>query len=439
MKRILLLMVSYLLFQSVKADDYSYLIVQKTDGTGVSLDVDQLSMTFSGGYLVAGDNQLAVSELSKMFFSNDESESQVGYELITISEAGQATYCSDKALNFKNLTSLKAYVATGYDKTTGIIWLTRVYKIPADTGFLLMGDAGDYHVPVDNSGSTSYYKNLFKGTLESMSLQTTDGSNTNYYLSNGTSGVGFYKATGDNGVGLGANRAYLSVPTDIPAVGTAGGTEKISVSAAKEMTYCSANSLDFTDVENVKAYTATGYDYQTGTIWLTRVKKVPAKTGILIMADEGDYSIPTASVASVYENMFEGTLTEMTIQTTETIDDMSYVNYYLSDGDYGVGFYKVTATDGVSISANHCYLPIPKQSSAGTRGIGDDSSHFGILKSDEVMALRLFANGTTGISTTQKNDGGMTNDNVFYNLQGQRVNNPGKGLYIRNGKKILVK
>lgn len=436
MKRILLLLMSYLFLQSVKADDYSYLIVQKTDGTGVSLDVDQLSMTFSGGYLVAGDMQIAVSELSKMFFSNDESEGQVSYERITISEAGQATYCSDKALNFKNLTSLKAYVATGYDKTTGIIWLTRVYKIPANTGFLLMGDAGDYHVPVDNSGSTSYYKNLFKGTLESMSLQTTDGSNTNYYLSNGTSGVGFYKATGDNGVELSANRAYLSVPTDISAVGTAGGKEEISVSSAKQMTYCSANSLDFTDVENVKAYTATGYDYQTGTIWLTRVKKVPAKTGILIMADEGDYSIPTASVASVYENMFEGTLTETTIQTTETIDDISYINYYLSDGDYGVGFYKVTATDGVSISANHCYLPIPKQSSAGTRGIDDDSSHFGIQKSDEVLALRLFNNNTTGIKEVKS---GEVKSVEWFTLQGQRVNNPGKGLYIRNGKKILVK
>ena len=28
---------------------------------------------------------------------------------------------------------------------------------------------------------------------------------------------------------------------------------------------------------------------------------------------------------------------------------------------------------------------------------------------------------------------------VYYNLQGQRVDNPGKGVYIRNGKKVIIK
>jgi len=30
-------------------------------------------------------------------------------------------------------------------------------------------------------------------------------------------------------------------------------------------------------------------------------------------------------------------------------------------------------------------------------------------------------------------------DNVWYNLNGQRVENPGKGLYIRNGRKVVIK
>jgi hypothetical protein len=28
---------------------------------------------------------------------------------------------------------------------------------------------------------------------------------------------------------------------------------------------------------------------------------------------------------------------------------------------------------------------------------------------------------------------------VYYNLQGQRVGNPGKGIYIKNGKKVIVR
>ena len=360
-------------------------------------------------------------------------------ESITITAAKQSTYCSDKNLDFSSKPNLKAYVATGYDKTTGTIWLTRVKDVPANTGFLLMGDAGNYVIPVKDGVSDSYYVNLFKGTLTSMKLQATDGANTNYYLSNGSYGVGFYKPSSD-GVDLGANRAYLSVPTDIQPVGAAGGTETINVSSALQMTYCSNNSLDFTDWDQVKAYTATGYNYNSGTIWLTRVKKVPAGTGILIMAPEGSYPITKASVASVYANMFVGTLGGKTIQTEEKIGDVDYINYYLSAGTYGVGFYKVTQAGGVSLSPNRSYLPIPKRTVAGTRGISSDTERYGIRESDDVIAIRLFQgeDAQKGFELIENASSKMEKD-VFYNLQGQRVNNPGKGLYIKNGKKIVIK
>ena len=117
-------------------------------------------------------------------------------DVITITSAGQTTWCSDKNLDFTSYPDLKAYVATGYDKASGTIWLTRVKDVPANTGFLLMCDAGDYEIPVKKDDPTSYYMNLFKGTIEGTTIQTTDGDNTNYYLSNGSNGVGFYKVEG---------------------------------------------------------------------------------------------------------------------------------------------------------------------------------------------------------------------------------------------------
>ena len=367
-----------------------------------------------------------------------QSES-TGMAQITITAAKQSTYCSDKNLDFSSWPDLKAYVATGYDKTTGTIWLTRVKDVPANTGFLLMGEPDTYDIPFKDGVSDSYYVNLFKGTLTSMKLQATDGANTNYYLSNGSYGVGFYKPSSD-GVDLGANRAYLSVPTDIQPVGAAGGTETINVSSALQMTYCSNNSLDFTDWDQVKAYTATGYNYNSGTIWLTRVKKVPAGTGILIMAPEGSYPITKASVASVYANMFVGTLEGKTIQTEETIGDVDYINYYLSAGKYGVGFYKVTQAGGVSLSPNRSYLPIPKRTVAATRGISSDTERYGIRESDDVIAIRLFQgeDAQKGFELIENASSKMEKD-VFYNLQGQRVNNPGKGLYIKNGIKVVIR
>ncbi len=46
-------------------------------------------------------------------------------------------------------------------------------------------------------------------------------------------------------------------------------------------------------------------------------------------------------------------------------------------------------------------------------------------------------NGTTGIQTID--NGKLTIDNVYYDLQGRRVAKPTKGLYIVNGKKVIIK
>ena len=433
----------------VKSNTYRFLAFSMTNANFSSSDGDLLHITLSADKDLDNINSTLLIQ-SQEYVEADGTVHTIGNlsfpisvvngELtpITISSAKQSTYCSDKNLEFTGLPELKAYVATGYDKTTGTIWLTRVKDVPANTGFLLMGDPNTYDIPVKEGVSDSYYENLFKGTLTSMKLQATDGANTNYYLSNGSYGVGFYKPSSD-GVDLGANRAYLSVPTDIQAVGAAGGTETINVSSALQMTYCSSNSLDFTDQADVKAYTATGYNYNSGTIWLTRVKKVPAGTGILIMAPEGSYPITKASVASVYANMFVGTLEGKTIQTEENINGNDYINYYLSAGTYGVGFYKVTQAGGVSLSPNRSYLPIPKRAAAaGTRGISSDTDRYDVRESDDVIAIRLFngADATRGINMVKS---GEVKTEKCFNLQGQRVLNPGKGLYIKNGKMVIIK
>ena len=61
---------------------------------------------------------------------------------------------------------------------------------------------------------------------------------------------------------------------------------------------------------------------------------------------------------------------------------------------------------------------------------------------DEEVAARIlmvFNDGeTTGISAVLMNSEGMKNDKV-YNLKGQRVAQPSKGLYIKDGRKVVVK
>ena len=193
----------------------------------------------------------------------------------------------------------------------------------------------------------------------------------------------------------------------------------IKITSVGQTTWCSAYDLDFTDIEGLKAYIASGYHRTKGTIWLTRVKEVPAGEGILLIGDEGEYKVPHKSTTAYYANLMVGTLKAITINET----DGEYTNYYLSNGASGVGFYKVNGS--VDIKANRAYLPLLKNTVSGSRGfIGMD------FDDDE--------DGTTGIEV-QSSIFNVQSKDVYYNLQGQRVDNPSKGIYIRNGKKVVIK
>ena len=206
----------------------------------------------------------------------------------------------------------------------------------------------------------------------------------------------------------------------------------IKITSAKQTTWCSAYDLDFSNVEGLKAYTATGYHRTKGTIWLTRVKEVPAGEGILLIGDEGEYKVPHKSTTAYYANLMVGTVKAITINET----DGEYTNYYLSNGDSGVGFYKVNGS--VDLKANRAYLPLLKNTVSGSRGfigMDFDDDEDGTTGIEVPLGQRpLATEGTqeSSIFNRQSND-------VYYNLQGQRVDNPGKGLYIRNGKKVVIK
>ena len=220
-------------------------------------------------------------------------------------------------------------------------------------------------------------------------------------------------------VPTGARDAYLAQEPwnkfkEIVEIDEEDDVEVIKISSALQTTYCSENALDFTGVEGIKAYVASGYDRDNGTIWLMRVFKVPAKEGILLMGDEGEYKVPRKSTNTYYANFMKGTLGDITINETEG----EYTNYYLSNGTSGVGFYKVNGSIG--IKAHRAYLPLLKGTTqAGTRFIGIE-----------------FGDGTTNLTPALSKGEG---EGEWYTLQGQRVMNPGKGLYIHNGKKVVIK
>ena len=191
--------------------------------------------------------------------------------------------------------------------------------------------------------------------------------------------------------------------------------DKITLSSVGKGTYCSTADLDFTGITGLKAYIASGYDYDSGSVLLTRVYKVPAGTGLMLMGEAGTYEVPHMETNYTYVNMLKGVTATQTLEQTSD----GYTNYILMNGADGVLFYKVKA-EGGSIAANRAYLQIPTRSA--------NASKLDFILDDETA---------TGISNHQRE--AAASDGRCYNLNGQRVSAPKKGLYIVNGKKVVVK
>lgn len=128
---------------------------------------------------------------------------------VNVGSTGFATYCSPNALDFSGVTDIKAYVASDFNSATNTLTLTRVTEVPAEEGLYIVGTAGSYEIP--ETTTDAVYSNRLKGVTTATTISPTEGSNTNFILSNGSHGVGFYtlSAAGE----LAGGKAYLQLPT----------------------------------------------------------------------------------------------------------------------------------------------------------------------------------------------------------------------------------
>jgi hypothetical protein len=150
---------------------------------------------------------------------------------------------------------------------------------------------------------------------------------------------------------------------------------------------------------------------------------IPADEAVVIKASasaSGTVTFPVtlATADKDTESMLLG------VDEAETIDEAGYKYYKLTlnaakeAGTAGFYFDK-NVTDGSTINAaaHKCYLRVPVDQTNGAKGF-------------------VFGEETDGIGHIEM---GQTSNAEIYNLSGQRVNKAQKGIYIVNGKKVVIR
>lgn len=200
----------------------------------------------------------------------------------------------------------------------------------------------------------------------------------------------------------------------------------------------------FKIVGDVKAYTIEGVDAKNAQgYYFAKVKElaqqgdvVPAQTAVVLECNSTNPAdnqlLPTGDEKPKTSNnrlcgtFFGGAINGLTVKDgagndyNVTHDNIRAFNINTADSRNPIGFYKVK-NNVTNIPGNKAFL---------------------VLTSTEAQAksfvLEFEDGGTTGIETIE-NSKNSTDDGVYYDLQGRRVENPTRGIYIVNGKKVVIK
>ena len=357
-------------------------------------------------------------------------ETNVTSVSIAIPAGEKLAMVSEYDLDFTSLESqgVKAYICTGYEIATKKLWMTRVNDVPANTPILVKGNAGNYSVPVGTS-MIYYPQNFLLGNGSAdVAVDKTAGF-INYGVSQSSGNIGPLPATTET---FGKGKAYFHVPGNVASNAAPSDKVHFEMGAGGKLATVSIYDLDFTEseAEGLKAYTVTGFDSKK-TIWLTRVMTASAGTPLLLRgAASGKYDVKSSAVQMAYVNMLDGNSGDADV-TLSPVTDGSVI-YVLSLGSGSFGPLGKEA----KFAKGKAWLPVPTafhdKIAASTRGIGNDASEL----EAEVMCLFVNAN-TTAIDKIAV---GKSGDDAWYNLNGQRIDRPTKkGLYVRNGKKVILK
>lgn len=226
-------------------------------------------------------------------------------------------------------------------------------------------------------------------------------------------------------------------------------------------TYCMEGNRKPTD-KNIKIYGAYAFDNESGKVKLYEMNYIPDKQGVILIGTGVDYVkadpyTPAAGETKykniaddIYNNYLVGVLADTKVNASvfegnKRTGRNFFFNYlsntgYYEDGatDY-LGFFRVQS--GNTCRANYAYLSLPTTVLTWNGQKLDDVLEDGTSTLSKGIKM-VFGiadedfGSVTGINDIQKE---VKADNSYYTLQGIRVNTPSKGIYIHNGRKVVIK
>ena len=160
-------------------------------------------------------------------------------------------------------------------------------------------------------------------------------------------------------------------------------------------------------------------EINTGYVTFAETTDVPANNGVILRGEPGEYTLNIAKASStITGNYLSGT----TVTKEITKEDGNAYYVLAKHAEAGLGFYNAVLGEDVTKFknvANKAYLVVPAEKAQGVKS----------------YSLR-FEDGTTGIEGVE-----VENEvKAIYDLTGRRVETiTAPGIYIVNGKKVLVK
>ncbi|WP_278670879.1 leucine-rich repeat domain-containing protein [Leyella stercorea] len=208
---------------------------------------------------------------------------------------------------------------------------------------------------------------------------------------------------------------YLDTFTKLVTCNAPKFDSNLSLTLGKEWTtLTSAYNLDFSNVEGgLIAYTAK-YNKDNDAVALTPVKKVKAHTGLILKGEAGKtYTVP---ILASNEAGLEAVTGNQLVDCVDALWSTGRANdYFLYNGEF--------------VKSENNGWALPGKSYLYINGGRDNASE---------SPLRVYIDNTaTAINGITNNP--VVKDETYYNLQGVKVQRPQHGVFIHNGKKVVLK